>query len=232
MNLCQQFNCDLYWALQEIQKQRLDAKDDQRVSFFLRKANPDPTAVISPPKIPSPERQRELLSELEGLNVLKINNGSNTISSIYFLSVNEPTFTKMFREYDDYFHGRSNEITVIPSEEVNTPYCFLEGNLGYLQFVKHGQRTKIGKETTRHFKLLQCLLDPIGVYKTIESVFEKIQLPKDSNDQKIWDANTGKMAKITIIQNAIKELQKGKKLKGRIIFVFNGNKSQIKAELK
>jgi len=138
----------------------------------------------------------------------------------------EPSFQKIKQEEK----GDSNESTQLKKD--GNPFCEVINGTGYLRFNKHGEKIKIGGRKTRHFKLLQFLLDPIGVYKTIESVFEKIQLPKDTNDQRLWDANTGKTAKITIIQNSIKELQKDRKLKGKIIFTFNAKKTQIKAELR
>lgn len=111
------------------------------------------------------------------------------------------------------------------------PLIVEEGGKGYLKFGKFGKKIQIGRPNSRHFRLLKCLLDPLGVSRTIDSVFEAIKLPKDENDPRLSDWNTRETRMIELIKNAIKELQKGNKLEGKIRFEFNDTKTQIKAKL-
>lgn len=113
----------------------------------------------------------------------------------------------------------------------STPYTVTKDGWGYLKFGEHGKKKKIGKASSRHFKLLQTMLSPVGVSKTVESVFEAIRLPKDKNDTHLSDWNTSATRKMKLIRYAIKELQKGNKLEGKIKFEFNDTKTQLKAVL-
>ena len=92
-----------------------------------------------------------------------------------------------------------------------------------------GEKIKIGTPKSRHFRLLECLLEPFGKAKTIETVYEWIKLPKDKKDSDLsgWDNYKKKSRQIIIIQNAIKELQKGNKLRGKLAFEFDDTKSKI-----
>ena len=66
--------------------------------------------------------------------------------------------------------------------------------------------------------------------KTVDAVFEAVRLPKDENDTKLSDFSTSGNRKIELIEYAIKELQKGNKLEGKIKFEFGPNKTTIKAK--
>ena len=114
-------------------------------------------------------------------------------------------------------------------EEKSRPHCIAEGKWGYLKFNKYGNKIKIGSQDSRHFRLLQCLLEPMGTAKTIEGVYEAIKLPKDKSDPDLsgWDSYKKNSKKVSIIQNAIKELQKGNKLLGKLKFMFDDTKSKI-----
>lgn len=145
-----------------------------------------------------------------------------------------------FLEYKKLILGEGQKpASVIPRSEDNSesknnrPHCITEGRWGYLKFGKYGEKIKIGGSESRHFRLLQCLLEPfIGASKTVEAVFDAIRLPKDKNDSDLsgWDSIRRKNRQITIIQNTIKELQKDNKLRGKILFEFDDvkNKIQIK----
>lgn len=111
------------------------------------------------------------------------------------------------------------------------PYYLVEGKWGYLKFNKHGEKIKIGSRNSRHFRLLSCLLEPLGTAKTVDSVFEAIRLPRDKDDTYLDDWATSRTRKVKIIQYTIKELQKGNKLHGRITLEFNTSKTLIKAVL-
>lgn len=111
----------------------------------------------------------------------------------------------------------------------NSPLCVVKNGIGYLQFGKSGKKKKISRSTARSFRLLQCLLEPLGVAKTIDSVFEAVRLPKDKNDSRLSDWNTEKGRKIELISWTIKELQKGNKLEGKIKVSFNDMKTQVMA---
>ena len=116
-------------------------------------------------------------------------------------------------------------------EKGQLPFCIEEGGVGYLKFGKYGKKKKIGRVNSRHFRLLNTLLSPIGVFRTVDSIFEEIKIPKDTNDSLLSDWNNEKTRKIQLIKYTIKELQKNNKLEGRIEFEFNKNNTQIRAKL-
>ena len=111
------------------------------------------------------------------------------------------------------------------------PFCIEKNGWGYLKFGKYGKKKKIGKASSRHFRLLKTMLSPLGVSRTVDSVFDAIKLPEDKNDTRLQDWNTSANRKVELIKYAIKELQKGNKLESRIRFEFNSPKTQLKAKL-
>lgn len=115
------------------------------------------------------------------------------------------------------------------TQDGKKPFCIVENNWGYLKFDKYGEKIKIGTPKSRHFRLLECLLEPFGKAKTIEVVFDWIKLLKDKKDSDLsgWDNYKKKNRQIVIIQNAIKELQKGNKLRKKLAFEFDDIKTKI-----
>lgn len=111
------------------------------------------------------------------------------------------------------------------------PFCIIEAGIGYFKFYKEGKKIKIGGQSTRHFRLLQCLCEPVGVAKTIDSVFEAIRLPRDKQDERLNDDYLAKNRKTELIQYAIKELQKNKDLQGKLKFKFNNTKTTVQLEI-
>ena len=113
-------------------------------------------------------------------------------------------------------------------------YTFVKKNKGYFKFYKEGENIEIGNKNTRHFRLLQCLCEPhFGVQKTIEAIFEAIRLPKDKNDNDLLSYSPQRKTKIlTLIEYAKKELQKNKKLQGRIKYKLDDRKNNMWLELE
>ncbi|MBI2085952.1 hypothetical protein HYT74_01275 [Candidatus Daviesbacteria bacterium] len=139
-------------------------------------------------------------------------------------------YKKLATSYQEQNKSEAPSDTSVP---INKPYCIVERRTGYLKFGKHGTKKKIGLATGRPFRLIQCLLEPISLAKTIDAVFEAIRQQKDKDDHKLLNWNTAQARKIEIIQYAIKELQKIGKLKDKekeIKFCFNENNTQLKAE--
>lgn len=112
----------------------------------------------------------------------------------------------------------------------SNPFCEVDGKYGYLRFNKKGEKIKIGGKNTRPFKLLDCLLTNFGVARTIDSVFDFIKIDKDKNNQKLTDEYLKGCEQKNIITNAIKELQKDNKLRGKIKIEFLKNSTQIRAK--
>lgn len=112
----------------------------------------------------------------------------------------------------------------------SNPFCEVDGKYGYLRFNKKGEKIKIGGKNTRPFKLLDCLLTNFGVARTIDSVFDFIKIDKDKNNQKLTDEYLKGGEQKNIITNAIKELQKDNKLRGKIKIEFLKNSTQIRAK--
>jgi len=136
-------------------------------------------------------------------------------------------------KFENYCKGRLNEGETGDSIQVKTgkPYCIVENGWGYLKFGKFGKKKKIGKPKSRPFRLLQCLLEPLETGRTVDSVFEAIRLSKDKDDSRLSGWNTSQTRKVEIIKNTIKELQKGKKLEGKITFEFDEINRQVMARL-
>lgn len=79
---------------------------------------------------------------------------------------------------------------------------------------------EIGRINTRKCKLFKSLFNPLGIAKTIDTVFGDIQLPKDGRNQEIWNEYLGKRGKESIIRNTWKEIQ-------RILSKHNSKKNLI-----
>ena len=108
------------------------------------------------------------------------------------------------------------------------PYCISENGIGYLKFGKHSEKIKIGKVKTQPFKLLQSLTEPFGTAKLVEGVFEAIReniKKKSKSGTYTSEIDTNK--KIQLIEYAIKELQKGNKLKGKLEFKWDDLKTKL-----
>jgi hypothetical protein len=121
-----------------------------------------------------------------------------------------------------------SELIVSPQE--NRPFCFVEGKWGFLKFNKYGEKIQIGHSSSRHFRLLQCLLEPFGTAKSVEGVYEAMKLDKDKKDAVLsgYDAYKKKGRQISIIRNSgIKELQKGNKLRGKLEVELDGVNNQV-----
>ena len=120
----------------------------------------------------------------------------------------------------------------MPIEKIK-PLLLIQNGKGYLKFHKNGQKIPLGGINRRKFKLLQILMEPpetLGVAKNTEVVFEAIMLPKDKNNPKLKDNYLKQNQQISIIEYTIKEIQKIKKLQGKIRFVFYDNKRTLLVE--
>ena len=108
------------------------------------------------------------------------------------------------------------------------PYTFAENGIGYFKFNKQGKRIDVGEENSRHFRLLQCLCEPLGAHKLIEAVFEAIRLPEDGADRQLQEFSSERKTRmLTKIENAIKELQKNEEFQeGRLRFKYDRRKKE------
>jgi hypothetical protein len=116
------------------------------------------------------------------------------------------------------------------ADNTEKPYTIVKDGVGYFKLYKEGENIKIGKENTRHFKLLQCLTEPnFGIQKTIEAVFEAIKQPQDDNDTRLSGlaSPATKTRMLEIIEYTKKELQKIKKLKGKINYCMDNKKQKM-----
>lgn len=114
------------------------------------------------------------------------------------------------------------------------PFTSIKGGEGYFQFYKQGEKILIGKEDTRHFRLLRALSEPhFGVQKNIEALFEAIKTTKDKNDSSLSDYSSQRDSRILeIITNTKKELQKNKKLQGKLKYRSDNKKRTMWLELE
>ncbi|MFA5095327.1 MAG: hypothetical protein WC447_01535 [Candidatus Paceibacterota bacterium] len=133
-------------------------------------------------------------------------------------------------------NNKDEEITEIskPVKKSNIkPFLVTKNKKGYLKFAKNSPNIFIGSITTRKFRLLQALMEPIetiGTARKIDKVFEAIKLPRDNNDPKLKDNYLSRDRKLSIIQYTIKEIQKIKKLQRKIHFSFGENNQIIWAD--
>lgn len=145
--------------------------------------------------------------------------------------------TQLFDLYDRGFLFKvklKRNIEAIPVIATKTPkskpFLVTENRKGYLKFTKNGERIFVGSIGTRKFRLLKALMEPsdtIGTARNLDTVFEAIQLPKDKNNSKLRDSYLKKSEQLSIIEYTIKELQKVRKLQGKLHFLFGDNKKKL-----
>lgn len=145
--------------------------------------------------------------------------------------------TQLFDLYDRGFLfkvkvKRNTEIvSVITSKKAKAkPFLITEKRKGYLKFTKNGERIYVGNVDTRKYRLLKALIEPedtIGTARNIDTVFEAIKLPKDKDNSKLSDNYLKKNEQVSIIEYTIKELQKVRKLQGKLHFSFGDNKKNL-----
>ena len=111
------------------------------------------------------------------------------------------------------------------------PFLFTEGSKGYLKFYKQGPKILIGNIESRKYKLVKCLISPLGTAKTIDSVFKTIETKKDMFDNRLKDDYSANTRKIELIQYTLKELQKVKGLKGKITLKIYKNNETVALKL-
>lgn len=111
------------------------------------------------------------------------------------------------------------------------PYCVEKNGKGYLHF-SGGEEVEIGSLKSDHYRLLRSLTEPhIDVAKNIEVVFEAMREGKAKKG--VYNKNSiDRKAKIKSIKNAIKELQRGNKLKHKLEFVFDDSEVPTKIWLE
>jgi len=206
------------WVLEHLQEENIVTEEDTIIRFNLVNA--------IGANVPSHERQKQIIRMLHREKAIKI---SKETKRGFELRVLKHKFNEIYH----FYHEQQGETTAtVITQDDSRPLLKVEGTWGYLKFGKYGTKIKIGKanpRASRAFKLLQSLSEPWEVNKTIDAVFEAIRSPKDQDDSRLLDWNTAKTRKVEIIQTAIKELQRDNKLKGKIRFVFNNDKTIVKA---
>jgi len=112
--------------------------------------------------------------------------------------------------------------------QTRRPHCVSESGIGYLQFGKFGEKVEIGRETSQPYKLLLCTIEPFGVAKKVDAVFEAIrENVKEKNKGGIYTTQLDKNKKIELIKFAIKELQKESKLRGKLQFKWDNLETKL-----
>lgn len=113
------------------------------------------------------------------------------------------------------------------SAYLGKPKLFEKQGWGYLQYGS-SRPIKIGKVSSKHWKLLSFTFDALGAERTISSVFEAIANKKDLQKSKSADSTA---VMVSVIEYANKELQKGNKLKGRLAIVVDEKRNTVKATI-
>ena len=151
-------------------------------SIFLEKTHLDdynnPELIFK--KIIS-ESNKAIIAEkiINGINLKKLNHDykENPYDYIY-LTIN----LELLEKLKDKFNININTLY-----EYKKPLCETEEQWGYLKFNEYDDQIKIGNKNSRHFKLLDELLNHFDIQKNIESVFEYIKLPKDKQNANLND---------------------------------------------
>ncbi len=160
-------------------------------------------------------------------------------------SVNKPIYlkytvqysVKMLKEYKRNHRSNNNLLPEEPEEQIDLnklPFCIEEKGTGYLKFSKRGEGIKIGRVGSRSHLFLKVMLesDLFGSFYDVNEVMEKIKLKKDEHNPELNRYYGNTASKVRIIKNScIKQLQKGKKLKGRLTFEFDNNETHVRARL-
>lgn len=149
--------------------------------------------------------------------------------------------TQLFDMYDRGFlfkvkvNKNTETVSAIATKTPKSkPFLVTEKRKGYLKFTKNGEKIFIGSIGTRKFRLLKALIEPsdtIGTARNLDTVFEAIQLPKDKSNSKLSDSYLKKNEQVSIIEYTIKELQKVRKLQGKLHFSFGDNKKKLWLEV-
>ncbi len=118
--------------------------------------------------------------------------------------------------------------TIQPRQQNGKPYCEIKGKWGFLKLNKWSRGIKIGNANSQPFKLLQCLSEPLGTAKAIDTVFEAIrESVKYKSKSGMYTSAMDKAQKTKLIEYAIKELQKDNKLQGKFKFRWDDLKIKI-----
>lgn len=112
-------------------------------------------------------------------------------------------------------------------QEKTKPLLTSEGKNGFLKFYKQGPKIPVGNTGKRKYKLLECLIDPLGTAKMVDEVFNGIKLARDDKNAALKDPYLANSKKLDVIQYTIKELQKIKGLKGKISLGIGLNRKSV-----
>ena len=100
--------------------------------------------------------------------------------------------------------------------------------MGISNSYKQGEKIPVGKVGTRKYRLLATLIEPLGVAKTVDSVFDAIRLSRDESDGSLRDDYFSQTPKLERIEFTIKELQKIPGLRGKIRLGITGDKRSVR----
>lgn len=140
------------------------------------------------------------------------------------------------RRYEEYRARLLSKEKAQESKSINTeiqtqdkrPYCEVKGKWGFLKFNKQVAGVKIGNTNAQPFKLLQCLTEPFGTAKMVDTVFEAIrENVKDNSKVGVYTSGVDKQQKIKLVGYVIKELQKDNKLQGKLGFKWDNLKTKV-----
>lgn len=139
-------------------------------------------------------------------------------------------YERFSEQYEATHPKKRNEKNVVENQQTQVrPFCMIEGKWGFLKFGKYGEKVKIGGVAAQPFKLLRCLTEPsVGIAKTVDTVFEAIREgTKNKGKSGIYMNAIDKAQKVRAIEYAIKGVQKGNKLRGKLVFKWDDLKTKV-----
>jgi hypothetical protein len=242
MTPMEQFNNDVWYVLQVIKEASLYVVKGEPIEYTI-----NTNFLIFSNKVPNAEKQLKILKKLQEWDAIKFitEDLPNNVALLDVLTIQfclKPKFDKIHQKYKKRViepaknieeKDKLSKITEIVKQkqeipETQRPYCVAENNIGYLKFGKHGEKIEIGGANNQPFRLLQCLTEPFGIAKSVEIVFEAIREGvKKKNKSGVYTSEMDKGKKVELIEYVIKELQKGKKLKGKLEFKWDDLKTKL-----
>jgi len=204
-------------ALEFLKETRLDEYENPKQIFEVIIAESDGAIVAD-----------EMVS---GINLQRLQPGQHEVGGYGYIYITidreklEHFRDKLNRDLSDKIHTEDSSVTQL---KYIRPYCLVEGIWGYLKFGKFGNKIKIGGANSQPFKLLKCLTEPFGVAKSVEVIFEALrENMKHKSKSGVYTGGTDKSQKVKIIEYAVKELQKGNKMRGKLVFRWDDLKIKI-----
>lgn len=177
----EKFNQDIWWILQEIQKDVFLATRDGRVEFIIR--TPSKTSSIKQKEadcsIPDEETQRRLLLKLKDWETLEMEvidnilRGSDIFNpKIYELTLKQPKFNELYDKYETIFTEKGTKSNLEKEPFPSPKFRFNQGVL-FRDFCS--EILRIEGENTQEYRLLDTAI-ALPIEERIDAATENLEM--------------------------------------------------------